>query len=520
MFSRLVRRAAGVAAAFALMTGAATASPNNLYVSGNQILDNGNAVKLKGVNVSGLEFTNSGGSSDPNTLAPTFQSNINSALNTFNSRLIRLPLCQDRWIGQGGTDDWGAPNYSSSYWAFVDGIVNQASNANAYVLLECHWSDMGTWGSNFGQHNFCDWNTNYFWSQIAARYANNPAVIFGLYNEPHDLASDGNGAASWNIWKNGGQITEQYHGATYQYWSPGQQTLVNTIRGTGAHNLIVAGGLDWAYDLRGLTGGSALSDPGGNGIAYDVHIYYFTGSASYKSDPANWNTEILPAAKQYPVLAGEFGVYTLTSNQPGANWIGGTLLPWVSANLSGGTAWTCNNGDPSNPLGTAGFVLDLNNNVTPYGAVVQNWIATDPQLYSFETGTQGWKVGWGTITGLTTGTKAFGGSRALSFTVGGTNQYSAVSVANPAIPAGKTVSAQVWVPSGSNVFQVEGHVYDKAGKDIGHAVFTHLKTNSWNKVAFATLKGSAAAGSLAYQFDQSKPSAWSGTCLLDCVSTY
>ncbi len=46
-----------------------------------------------------------------------------------------------------------------------------------------------------------DRNSLEFWKSVASAYKNHPAVIFDLYNEPHDV--------SWDIWHKGGQVTEK-----------------------------------------------------------------------------------------------------------------------------------------------------------------------------------------------------------------------------------------------------------------------------------------------------------------------
>ena len=75
-------------------------------------------------------------------------------------------------------------------------------------------------------------------------------IIFDLYNEPHDV--------SWDIWLNGGQVEEKAfrRNPAKTFQAVGMQALPDAVRATGsAKNLVVAGGLDWAYDMSGfLTG--------------------------------------------------------------------------------------------------------------------------------------------------------------------------------------------------------------------------------------------------------------------------
>jgi endoglucanase len=70
------------------------------------------------------------------------------------------------------------------------------------------------------------------------------------------------------------------------------------VRAAGAKNIIVAGGISYALDLRGILEGHALKDPGGNGIVYATHFYNWHG---------NWASNFLAVAERYPVLVGEFG---------------------------------------------------------------------------------------------------------------------------------------------------------------------------------------------------------------------
>ena len=87
-------------------------------------------------------------------------------------------------------------------------------------------------------------------------------------------------------------------GTSHTIQGVGMQALVDAVRGTGAKNIIVAGGLGWAFDLTGIVNGYALDDKGGNGIMYATHFYNWHGG---------WAKNILGTAAKYPVLVGECG---------------------------------------------------------------------------------------------------------------------------------------------------------------------------------------------------------------------
>src|SRR6185312_1106721 len=75
--------------------------------------------------------------------------------------------------------------------------------------------------------------------------------------------------------------------------------LLDAVRATGAHNIVIVGGLDWSYDLSGVMQGYALKDrAGGNGVMYSSHIY------PWKRD---WTDKVLAAAEKYPIFVGEVG---------------------------------------------------------------------------------------------------------------------------------------------------------------------------------------------------------------------
>ena len=146
-------------------------------------------------------------------------------------------------------------------------------------------------------------STSTFWKDAATRYKNHPAVLLELFNEAHGI--------SWKLWRDGGNLEapeQQAEGRRTRRrtaieltgeTSPGMQGLLDAVRGTGARNIVIAGGLDWGYDLSGVVGGYALQErTGGNGIMYSSHIY------PWKTD---WQHHTLAAAEKYPIFIGEVG---------------------------------------------------------------------------------------------------------------------------------------------------------------------------------------------------------------------
>lgn len=290
--------------------------PPQLRVVGNQVVLDENrdkTIRLAGLNIPSLEWSNGG--------EHVFES-LDEAYWSWNCNVIRLPLSVARWYG---CEEW--QKSADDYRNIVDNVVRKASDYGMYVILDCHWSNGGQ-GDILrrdgikntskarkinGQKNMPDDEVLRFWLDVSALYGNNPAVLFNLYNEPHGV--------SWEVWRNGGTVkTRLYNPETDQhedgeYEAVGHQTLIEAIRDAGARNVIVVGGLDWGYDLRGVAGEAgdgkdyALVDRNGDddpekagfGIIYDTHIYPWKGVVQ------NWENAVGEARKRFPIIAGECG---------------------------------------------------------------------------------------------------------------------------------------------------------------------------------------------------------------------
>jgi len=257
--------------------------PMRLHTEGNRVLDaSGKPAWLYGVNIASLEWRNDG---------DHVQESVERAIIDWKVSLIRLPLAQDRWFGKmrDQTDEGAA------YRAIVDNIVSTCAAARVYIDLDLHWSDCGKWineGGALGQHNLPDKNSIAFWQDVATRYKNQPNVIFDLYNEPHDVP--------WKVWLDGGSVTDlparwNPDQAKVVYEAVGMQKLFDTIRATGATNVVTVAGLNWGYDLSGVLQGYTIS---GMNFVYETHPY---------ANKKNWDKSFGEVSRQYPVYVGEWG---------------------------------------------------------------------------------------------------------------------------------------------------------------------------------------------------------------------
>ena len=265
--------------------GESSAMPLPLKVVGTRLLNSRNEpVRLRGVNTAGLEWSSNG----EGRILVT----VKTAIEDWHVDHIRLPLAQDRWFGKAPEQkDDGA-----GYRMLVKQVVDLCAGHGVYVIVDLHWSDAGEWGKSIGQHVMPDQNSVTFWKDVAQTYKNHPAVLFDLYNEPHHV--------SWDVWLKGGKVTEKTSKKNPEttYEAVGMQTLLDTVRATGARNVVIAGGLDWAYDMSGFLDGKQLSDPEGNGAIYANHAYPFKGDSV-----ARWVAKMEKAAKTLPVIVSEFG---------------------------------------------------------------------------------------------------------------------------------------------------------------------------------------------------------------------
>jgi aryl-phospho-beta-D-glucosidase BglC (GH1 family) len=195
---------------------------------------------------------------------------------SWKANVVRIALDQDFWLSD-------SPAFAPGYAALVDTQVQWAETAGLDVIVDLHWSDKGDYTNTPAQQRMADAHSVTFWSQVAARYASDPRVVFELYNEPHDV--------TWDVWLKGGPSGD---GFTVS----GMQALYDAVRATGARNLVVIGGLQFAYDLSGV----ATHRVQGYNIVWATHPYNQTGK-----QPSNFDQGFGTLAATDPVMATEFG---------------------------------------------------------------------------------------------------------------------------------------------------------------------------------------------------------------------
>ncbi|MEV0407005.1 cellulase family glycosylhydrolase [Actinoallomurus sp. NPDC050550] len=298
-----------------------------LHVSGNHLLTStGATYRLLGVNRSSGEFACVQGKGMWDS-GPVDQASVD-AMKAWNIHAVRIPLNEECWNGTDGT-----PN-GATYQQNVKDYVNLLVANGITPTVEMHWNH----GQYSGQGAGCSDtaatcqkpmpDAQYaptFWTGVANAFKANNAVVFDLFNEPYpDAAANWDATAAWTCWRDGGTCT----GIGYQV--AGMQSLVNTVRATGATNVIMLGGVAWSNDLsQWLT--YKPTDSTGNLMAA-WHTYNFNTC----SNTSCWDSQVAPVAAKVPVQAGEIG-----QNSCAHDYID-QVMAWADAHGIGYTAWTWN----------------------------------------------------------------------------------------------------------------------------------------------------------------------------------
>jgi len=175
---------------------------------------------------------------------------------------------------------------------------------------------------------------------VAARYGNDPRVLFELYNEPHDL--------SWDVWLSGGPSGDGFTAV-------GMQQLYDTVRAS-APNLVIIGGLDFAYNLSGVP----THRVNGHDIVYNTHPYNQPNKM-----PGNWDGDFGFLSATDPLIATEFGTFDCSTGYYSQ------LIPYLAQHQASWTAWAWYAKDCQFPS----LIVDWSGTPSASGQVVKTALA-------------------------------------------------------------------------------------------------------------------------------------------------
>ena len=398
------------------VTSSLAASPS-ISISGNHFVDgNGATIRLLGVNRSGSEYMCTGGGSLVFD-GPSDDTSI-AAMAAWNINVVRVPLNEDCWLGING---FPASMTAAVYKQAIVDFVNRLHAHGLYAILELHWNAPGTQQST-GQQVMVDADHGpAFWTSVATTFKTDPMVLFDLYNEPHNI--------SWACWRDG---------CVSGFQTVGMQSLVNTVRATGATQPIMTGGLGYSGDVsQWLT-----YRPTDSQLAASFHTYDFVGNCN--PPPTGCATTLLPIATSVPLVTGELGESDCAHGYIDA------YMPWADANGISYLGWAWNT---ANCNSFPALISAYDGTPTNFGVGLKNHLATlvgtNPTVFAVAPNT-GPAVGGTsvTITGANfTGATAvkFGSIAASTFSVSSATQITATS------PAGTgTVDVTVTTPAGTS----------------------------------------------------------------------
>jgi len=197
-------------------------------------------------------------------------------------------------VAQTGMDFGNATFYSSAFHEEVIGAIKAARAAGLTVIVSVQ--DEPQTGDPAQDTALPSDATQRVWQTLAPVFATDRGVLFELFNEPHI----------------GKQATVPFPPADWPTWAAAMDRTIQTIRSTGAQNVVIADGLQFAQELSGAP---VLNDPL-HQVAYAVHPYSLVSG-----DQAStvWDEKFGAFAATQPVIVSEWGIgYYCDPNTPQA----------------------------------------------------------------------------------------------------------------------------------------------------------------------------------------------------------
>jgi endoglucanase len=309
-----------------------------VHAQGNVIIDGaGQVVRLIGFNFSGSEYAciEDWGLFDSSDAFKIPAAQLGAMRAWAGATVVRLPLNEQCWLGLGVSRGYGGQAYRSAIHNLVDGL----NRRGFVVVLDLHRSAPGSAVSKEQEQMPDRDHSVTFWRQVADEYKNNQSVVFDLFNEPWpygDVSSD----RAWTCWRDGGCTLRSQNGGG-SYVAAGMAELVAAVRGEGAPNLLVLGGVHWAETLdRWLE--FAPNDPLHN-IAAGFHNYPYN---KYCTSTQCYDTVLAKVASAVPLFAGEVGADDVDPNcgrlNPPVPGFADRILGWLDAHGASYAAWSWN----------------------------------------------------------------------------------------------------------------------------------------------------------------------------------
>lgn len=225
---------------------------SSLQVSGNKIMDeNNNSIVLNGIMVPDLQMIDSKKNFKEEYFTKVFECGGNA---------IRIPVHPDKWS-------------SDKYylWRYLDKVVTWAITNEKYVIIDLHFignvkTGAGSEMKEVGMEPL-DFSKE-FWLTVAEYFKDVPNVIFEIYNEPAAISESD--------------------------WTACAKELIDTVRSTGAKQLILVSGVDYSYNPT-CWEKEPLKD---ENVAYTWHVF---------PSRKGWQQSMNEFVELYPVVVTEWG---------------------------------------------------------------------------------------------------------------------------------------------------------------------------------------------------------------------
>jgi endoglucanase len=296
-------------------------------------------VRLRGINRSGLEYAASE--------APGFLANAGISeheldeIAAWGGNVMRLPFNQARVLD--------GP-FAEPYLEALDQVISLAAERGSYTLLDLQWLDSALPRGHLasGEANFVPPLPNLAsleaWSQLSRRYRTETAVLYDLFNEPHDPLPDDNFDLD-GIRPDGTLFALTRRHVRFRDWNAWAAQLARAVRSQHQNALIFVSGMDWGYDLR------RFPSPDLPDVVYSSHVY--------PSKTRSWGSAFGRLSAEAPVFIAEFG-----GVEEDLAW-GQKLLSYLDALQIGWAAWSWSD-HPHLVKSGSGY------EPTPFGALVRN----------------------------------------------------------------------------------------------------------------------------------------------------
>jgi endoglucanase len=222
----------------------------------------GASLQYTGVNISGAEFN---AEAVPGEYGRDYLYPEPTTMDYFAAKgmnIIRVPVRWERIQRKPGG------RLDEQEMRRLDAVIDHAGSAGLRTIVDVH-NGASYRGSVIGTKDLAIGALGDLWRRIAARYAGNEQVIFGLMNEPNGLPTE--------------------------TWLEAANIAIYEIRRTGAKNFILVPGNGWS-SARDWTGGGygtpnseamlKIEDPADN-FAYEVHQYFNSDFTGFTADCQN-----------------------------------------------------------------------------------------------------------------------------------------------------------------------------------------------------------------------------------------